>query len=194
MDNYQHPLHRIMMTLFEGVWNLCKFVVKKIMKIFIAIICILTSLNLHAQEDVLPMENNQVIYTAVITVDSANKADLFRRAKKWIQHQYNTPKDVIQIDDAEGGEIGGAGSFKINYYSRSPFITHHLNIMVKDGRYKYRIDNIRYSDNKGENFSIESFPQSWAGKNKLYKSIDEHIQEMIATLQSDMKTSDKSDW
>lgn len=173
---------------------MCKFVLKKIMKIFILLLSFLCFNELKAQEDILPIIDNHVTYTAVVKVDSVTLKDLYSRAKKWIQHTYKTPKDVIQIDDAESGEISGAGSFKINYYSRSPYILHHVNIMVKDGRYKYTIDHISYSDNKGENFKLELFPNSWAGKNKLYKSVDEHIKEMIASLQKAMITSDKSDW
>lgn len=144
--------------------------------------------------DILPLDNGSVTYTGVVQVDSIDKNTLYTRAKKWFVDNYKSAKDVIQLDDKETGEITGKGNFKINYYTRDPYISHTISIFVKDGRYKYLITNFSYSDNQNEKFTIENFPKSWAGKKKLYTKVDEEVNSIIVSIEKFMKTKPKDDW
>ncbi len=119
---------------------------------------------------------------------------MYKKAKKWFISTYKSAKDVIQLDDQEGGEITGKGNFKVNYYSREPYISHTISVYVKDGRYKYSITQLAYSDNQNEKFSIENFPNSWFGKKKLYLKVDEEIKAVILSLKKYMSSTDKDEW
>ena len=144
--------------------------------------------------DILPAKDGIVTYTEVVQVDSINKAILYKKAKKWFVANYKSAKDVIQLDDQENGEITGKGNFNVSYFTREPIISHTISIFVKDGRYKYLITGLTYSDNQNETFSIESFPKSWFGKKKLYSKVDEEIKTIILSLKKYMGSKEKDEW
>jgi len=166
-------------------------------KCIIQILFSIISFSSFAQEtllDILPLQNGIVTYSGVAKVDSLDKNALYLKAKKWFVSTYKSAKDVIQFEDKESGEITGKGNFKIAYYTRDPYISHNITITVKDGRYKYTITQFSYSDNQNEKFAIENFPNSWAGKKKLYLKIDEETKYLISSLEKHMKTNIKDDW
>ena len=166
-------------------------------KILIFLILTTMTFPVIAQEtilDLLPAQNGSVTYTGVVQVDSVNKNTLYTRAKKWFVDTYKSAKDVIQLDDKENGEIIGKGSFKINYYTRDPSISHTISIFVKDGRYKYVITSFSYADNQNEKFAIEDFPKNWAGKKKMYTKVDEEAKSIIASIQKFMTANAKDNW
>ena len=138
--------------------------------------------------DILPLKDGVVTYTNVISIDGVNKDELYSRAKKWFVTTYKSANDVIQLDDKENGEIVGKGNFNITYYARDPFINHAITISVKDGRFKYLITDLTYSDKQGDKFPIEAFPKGWAGKKKLYETIDREINLLIASIEKAMKS------
>lgn len=143
--------------------------------------------------DILPLQEGVVAYSNVIQVDSVSKDQLYARAKRWFVKTYKSANDVIQLDDKENGEIIGKGNFKISYYAREPIINHTISILVKDGRFKYIITDLVYSDIQGDKFPIGSFPKGWFGQKKLYDTIDREISSIIMSIRKDMK-SNGSDW
>ncbi|MGY6648328.1 DUF4468 domain-containing protein [Wenyingzhuangia sp. IMCC45574] len=166
-------------------------------RIIYLLILITFSIKSFSQEkllDILPIENGNVVYTEVIKVENINKKELYNRAKKWVVLKYKSANDVIQLDDKEDGIIIGKGNFGIKYYSRKPTIEHTIQIETKDGRYKYTVSSFIYSDVQNDTFTIEKFPKSWFGKKKLYKTLDEKVNSIIADLKKFMKTELKDDW
>jgi hypothetical protein len=135
------------------------------MKILLTVIVLLTTVViLNGQEkllDILPIQDGVVTYTNVIQVEGNNKEQLYERAKNWFVIMYKSSKDVIQLDDKENGNIIGKGNFRIVYYERDPIINHTISLSVKDGRYKYVVNNLVYTDKLGDNFAIEDFPKGW---------------------------------
>ncbi len=171
---------------------------EKLMRTILLFIVYLSCLQVsNGQEklfDILPIQNGIVIYSNVIQVDGVNKNELYLRAKKWFVMTYNSANDVIQLDDLENGNIIAKGNFKIAYYSREPFIDHTISISVRDGRFKYEIKSLIYSDKQGDEFEIENFPKAWAGKKKLYEAINRDINLMIESLIKGMKSEVDEDW
>lgn len=166
-------------------------------RIIFLFILIMFSINSFSQEkllDILPLKNANVVYTEVVKVDSMNKKELYNRAKKWVVLKYKSTNDVIQLDDKEDGIIIGKANFGIRYYSRKPTIAHTLQIETRDGRYKFTISNFIYSDIQNDKFTVEEFPKSWAGKKKLYRTLDEKVKSIIADLKKSMETELKDDW
>ena len=167
---------------------------KKTIYLFILIMFSINSFSQEKLLDILPLENGNVVYTEVVKVDSLNKKELYNRVKKWVVLKYKSANDVIQLDDKEDGIIIGKGNFGIKYYSRKPTIEHTLQIETKDGRYKYTISSFIYSDVQNDTFTVDKFPKSWAGKKKLYRTIDEKVKSIIADLKKSMETELKDDW
>ncbi len=158
-------------------------------------LCIM--LSTYGQEkllEILPISEGIVTYTSVIQVDGVNKEELYTRAKKWFATTYKSAKDVIQLDDKENGEIIGKGNFNISYYTRNPIINHTISISIKDGKFKYKITDFRYSDNQNETFLVEDFPKSWGGKKKLYETIDIKVKLLIDSLEKSLKSKPDTDW
>jgi len=136
--------------------------------------------------DILPQKDGVTTYTAVIQVDDARKDELYSRAKKWFAIMYKSANDVIQLDDKENGEIIGKGKFSITYYARDPVIHHTITLSVKDGRFRYSITDLIYSDAQGDKFPIENFPKHWAGKKKLYETVDREVNQLISSIEKSM--------
>lgn len=143
--------------------------------------------------DILPLQDGIVTYTNVVQVDGVTKDELYSRAKKWFVTTYKSANDVIQLDDKENGEIIGKGNFRITYYARDPIVNHTITISVKDGRFKYLITGLVYSDIQGDKFPIENFPKGWAGKKKLYETVDREINQLIGSIETSMK-SKAAEW
>lgn len=166
-------------------------------KVICLFIIIFSSLHTFSQEtliDILPLENGEVIYTDVLEVEGLSKDELYNLAKKWVVLKYKSANHVIQLDDKDNGIIIGKGNFAIDYYSRKPTIEHTLQIETKDGRYKYTISNFIYSDIQNSTFTLENFPKSWAGKKKLYQTLDEKVRSIIDNLKKSMEKDLKDDW
>jgi uncharacterized protein (DUF2344 family) len=160
------------------------------------ILFLLTSV-CYSQEklkEILPIENDMVVYSDVVKVDSVGANGLYNRAKKWIALRYKSANNVIQLDNKEDKILIGKGNFSINYYTRNPVIGHTIQIEAREGRYKYTISNFIYSDVRGDSFAIEKFPNSWAGKKKLYRTIDEKVNTLINDLKKVIATVEKDDW
>jgi hypothetical protein len=110
------------------------------MKLFLSLFMALSCLSIFAQED-------PVIYTDVVKVDSNNADQLYQRAKLWVAETYNSAQDVVQLDDATSHTllIKGVMIYKSNVeYANSAAsgkIDYTLKILTKDGRYKYSLEN-----------------------------------------------------
>jgi hypothetical protein len=169
------------------------------MKSFILFITLLLSTTVFSQEKlngILPLQDGVVTFTEVVPVEGASQSTLYANAKRWFVNLYKSAKDVIQLDDKDAGEIIGKGVFKIDYYSRKPSIAHTISIRVKDGRYKYTISDLSYSDINGDKFTIENFPNGWFGKKKLYNNISDEIEQIVESIKSAMqaKAGKDDDW
>jgi hypothetical protein len=164
-------------------------------KLLTLLLLLLSTFNSYSQEE-LPTKDGIITYSQVIKLDSTFTKDiLYANAKRWFVATYKSANDVIQLDDKESGEITGKGVFAIDYFTRKPFISHTVTILVKNGRYKYTITNFSYSDNQNEKFSLENFPRFWGGKNRLYTNTNDEVIRIIKSLENTMSTSNKKeDW
>jgi hypothetical protein len=149
--------------------------------------------------DVLPLQNDKVIYTGVVRVDSANKTELYDRAKRWLVHEYKSAKEVVQLDDKENGDIIGKGFYLTTWCGERFDVYHTITIAVKDGRYKYTITDLtckRYGAATFKEKPIEYFWE-YRAKNptkKYFISVDKEIQDAIASLAKFMTTNPKGNW
>jgi len=100
-----------------------------------------------AQLDTIPKIDGQYQYVGVVSVDSSfKKEDLYNKSKLYFVDVYNSAKDVIQYDDKDAGRIVGKGFLELNDMQWvAPWIWdvyYTTEIMVKNGKYKYRFYDI----------------------------------------------------
>jgi len=127
-------------------------------------------INLKAQQQATeaPKEYNKtqqqtdapLLYSRVLTVDSATKSDIYDKALVWCSKSFSDSKSAINVKEKEGGIIAGKASIKNIYkvpgkkdsvasWIFSDYIFDWL-IEVKDGKARYSIKNVAYHDDLGD--------------------------------------------
>ena len=183
---------------------------KKALLLLLLLVLVTIGYSQGKLNEVLPLQNGKVIYTAVVAVDSAKKSELYDRAERWLVEEYKSPKDVIQLDDREIGEIIGKGYFPTTYQfwflepATKVSVYHTIKISVKDGRYKYAITDLdckwffrasMFAPPSHNAQNIEEFLDGRKKDAKKYdKGVDEQIQSIIKSLKKFMATPANSDW
>ncbi len=95
-----------------------------------------------------PMENGKVTYTSVENA-KGTQAELYKKALSWFNAHYKNPKSVITKADADNFTITGRHRFptymtdpKTGAQTRGPLAMYSIEVMCKDGRYKYTVNKI----------------------------------------------------
>ncbi|MDF2433007.1 MAG: hypothetical protein JWP44_2638 [Mucilaginibacter sp.] len=93
---------------------------------------------------------NRITYQEIVNIKSS-KTELYKKAKKWFIRDFNSGKDVIQLDDALAGEIIGKGFYieetlhqsegELRNYKNNIWYT--VAIKVKDGKYRIIINDLQ---------------------------------------------------
>jgi hypothetical protein len=139
--------------------NIKNCAMKKITLLLFTFISINTSLS-YGQE----FEMEEKTITGVYEMKSKTKSELFSSINKWISINYNSAKNVIQMNDKEAGTIIIKGINEVKYknlfktiYPKNKYIldytttkfNHLIEINVKDSRYRvvYRITDIAGEEN-----------------------------------------------
>ena len=89
------------------------------------------------------------VITGIFDVKDKSKSEIFSSIKKWISINYNNPKNVVQMDDLEAGNIIIKGINEVKYknpikiiypniaaeYTTSKF-NHLIEVNVKDNKFR----------------------------------------------------------
>lgn len=157
-------------------------------------------INAYPQKIDLPLKDSIVIYEDVVKLSDTTikKNFLFSAAKAWFANSFNDSKSVLRDQDLDAGRIIGKGTG--NGYSFT------IEIVVKDGKYRYRIYDLERYEPNNNNFLIKSISiaysrylhdnpprllfESKKGAMKAYDHIffvlNEDIQKTIFSLKSSM--------
>ena len=96
-------------------------------------------------------EVNEKTVSGIFEQDSITKTELFYKINKWIDINYNSAQDVIQLSNEESGNIILKGISKIKYSNPSKIVypnfkstpsfidlqfNHQLEINIKDNKYR----------------------------------------------------------
>jgi len=134
----------------------------------------------------IPKVDSQFEYTEVVVLDSTfTKNVLYKNAKLFYADLFKSAKDILQYDDKEEGKMVGKGnlnlkgsqSFLNNESLETRNIIFTIEIICKDGRYKYKIHDINadctwntgntHGHPKEETLSLEqSYQKSQKGMTK----------------------------
>ena len=97
----------------------------------------------------LPIDSGThlITYSGIVNA-SGNQDELYSRAREWFAKTYNSSMKVIQMDSKD--KIVGKAlmqvyqkSFGLN--TESGYINYTISIYIKDGRYKYEINNFYHT-------------------------------------------------
>lgn len=120
------------------------------MKHFLLIISLLFYLSSLAQE-----------YAEVVQVEGKSSTELYSLGKQWFVNTFNSANAVLQMDNPELGKLigkgitniydayqtGGIGNIPVSVNYK---LSYTVNLSVKEGRYKYSIENITMNNGYGE--------------------------------------------
>lgn len=165
----------------------------------------------YSQNSKLPInpETKLVSYNKVVVVEGIDKSELFKRALNWANTFYNNPADVIREKDSVAGKIVCKPRFKISnepdkktgFAKDAGNVQYTLNILFKDGRYKYDLTEINWK--QLSYYPIERWMDTKApGYSKDYeyylKQIEQTSDKTLADLEKAMlvpsKKEKKDDW
>lgn len=93
-------------------------------------------------------QDSIISYSKIVEVPGVAKAELFTRARQWLNQTFVSSKEVLEIADKETGELSGKayGKMMVTYKmmgtrSYESDCRMFINIFVKDGKYKYEMSN-----------------------------------------------------
>ncbi len=114
---------------------------------------ILTCFQSFGQDESLVLKKDEVsgdsYYEEVVQLPGLTQADLFKRSKTWVLANMKTVDNNISFDDKEY-TIVNSTAVKVDkkkyltYWIDDGLIEFKFHVWLKEGRYKFRIDNIVY--------------------------------------------------
>ena len=174
------------------------------MKYLLSILCFSIILNANAQDPVsatipapevpLEKESGRVVYTNVKQA-GGSQAELYGKIQSWFKGYFKNPNEVIKERDGERSMV--IGKHGINIYrdmawgkeitqQKVGMVKYRIKVIAKDGRYKYRIDEIYLV--KGTKEYVEMWLDKKLTDNEMNQNhhfltqVDEHMRGLIEDL------------
>lgn len=98
-------------------------------------------------------------YTENVDVPGKNSATLYKMAKEWFTESFTAKDDLPPVEDNAHGKLSGKENSTFMVYSSDVAVnmslSYNIKVTVKDGQYKYEIDNIMVGN--GKKFPISTF-------------------------------------
>lgn len=104
-----------------------------------------------SQKQTIDPDTKLITYSEVIEIPSTSKDELYLRANTWLSRAFKSAKAVIDFQDKEAGKIIAKGNIgttiKVPLVGKQDAgnINITITILIKDGKYKYTIDNLTHS-------------------------------------------------
>jgi len=140
-------------------------------------------------------------FTGVVNVDSTiMKSELYSVLMEWVAKNYVSAQNVLQYQDKEDGKIVVKGIISIFYKdvlnsSIEGRLYHTISFFVKNGKYKYIIDNIEFESTlKGSGRGdINSVKPVYGVTTKAWAEIQQKSNSEIETIIQSVNESVKKD-
>lgn len=148
-------------------------------RLILSTITVLVSLCVFAQKNDGPVMD----VSKTVEIEGASKAELYNRATAWFYRTFRSGKNVLELQDKEAGMITGKGVIAYDAPAFSPgtnftgyfYLT--MAVDVKDGKYRYRIENISHEALKGGVWSVDL-----RGKRHVLRKVRERANDEVAKL------------
>jgi hypothetical protein len=150
-------------------------------------------------------EDGNYQYEQVVTVEGVNKEEMFKRAKSWIIANLKTEDNNIRFDEADMSISNTAtvimkAASGFNWAITHGLVNFKLNLMFKDGRYKFAFDNIAvqaaYADGIVETLNYEQVQRNNKPAKHICKEVNEKLLQIATQLEKAIKTGStaKDNW
>jgi hypothetical protein len=145
------------------------------------------------------VDEDRIVYKGTVKLEQVNKEDMYSRAKNAILNNVKGSKKGIVEDNKEKEKIAANGSIKLSSpYHIIKTVDYILELLVEDGKYKYRIDSvyIKQAERGGKRNKISSEEllkgmevtgSTSANTEKQLNEIDMKFQKLLALVNNDMK-------
>lgn len=209
INNVFYQQFRVGNPLCDLLLNLAHYQTLLVMKLLLAVLGLIPAgiPLLYAQKPALPLDEatKKVVYTEVVQVAGVSQADLYNRALNWFKSYFPNPTSVIKTQDPATGTVSGQHGIYIfktlenGEQFKAGQVKYSIAVQVKDGRYKYTIDDIfKFESPKVylEEFLDESNPDKTA-RFGYATQVDKNLQELIVKLKAAMQKGEepkKEDW
>lgn len=123
------------------------------------------------------------------------KAELYRRAQKWLHTFFRNASSVIKRLDEENGTIEGRRQFKVTTVDKkgrvqeAGTIKYTFVIEIKEGKYRVRLFDFKEANNSGkpiESWFEDTDPKAKEIHAQIFKQIDADVKKLIASLKKGM--------
>jgi hypothetical protein len=174
------------------------------MRLFITTLCSSLFFWAYAQVPIDP-ETGKAKYEEVVTVEGADKKELYKRLEYWFSTYFINPASVIESKDEAAGVI--KGKHRIDLYTKHPaggveakkgLEYYSITVAVKDGRYRYTIDDIFF------HAVPKVYIESWLGDKQdanqkywvaqTHSAITKLIENLKATMSKPVPVKKDDDW
>lgn len=175
---------------------------KALLLLPIILLAISSSVFAKKDKDVVDILSPEGVYEEVIQIPNTTQSELFNRAKTWILQNMMTDDNNIMFDDKEY-TINNNGTLKIDPKStfmwviKSGVTNFKFHVWLKDGKYKFRIDNVSAYVILHANNAIAPhillYPELEDSKQgpHVKGQINDRMTEFIAAFKKGMATSEK---
>ena len=141
-------------------------------------------------------EKKSIIYEEVVTVNGVGKDELYKRANEWIASYFTGGANKVTEKDATTGIIklkDRTTVFRMEKKAKvaDVVVDYNMEIQIKDGRYKYIIQNFRaFQGSTSPGIEIWMDPAKCEKERALerYATINTLVTSMVENLKSYMST------
>lgn len=179
---------------------------KKVWLVVLSLLVVAPALQAKDKEEeykvvVVQGENGSYQYEQVVNVEGVSKEEMFKRAKNWIIANMKTEDNNIRFDEADLSitntatvVIKAASGF--NWAITHGLVNFKLNMMFKDGRYKFTFDNIAvqaaYADGIVETLGYDQLQKNNKPAKHIRKEVNEKLMNIATQLEQAIKTGNKA--
>lgn len=133
-------------------------------------------------------QTGRVRFQEVVSVDGVPAADLYSRAKLWAARAFKSAKDVIQLDDPASGRLVLRGMHSEPYMgAHEVWYRFTLAVEVKEGRYRWTLDQVEYTPDGGRGWPIERELTAAGVGIVTRKAVHERFRVAILALAADLE-------
>lgn len=177
--------------------------------LLIALTLFFAAPNLQAKGDdeevkiVLVKEENSdnYYYEGVVPVEGVTKEEMFKRAKAWLLSKYRTDDNNIESNESESSILNTI-TFKIKESAVfwPALVNCKVDLKFKDGKYKFRFDNILIKMLSPSNIPAEPYGTEKIFSKKFTTHVMNEINLNLPAVAADLENaikgagSTKDDW
>jgi len=148
--------------------------------------------------------SHKFLYEGVVKIDSMKSEQIFKKAREWTLRNLKSSDSNVNLDDKDYKSLTSTGNIHLqNRMGLHNYSDMNLNfkftIFVKDGRYKYIIENLYISYHKDlltAGSSLEELDFGTSNKEKVYTEVNLKINSLLKEFETFIKANSdsKNDW